>query len=140
MLMMTRIRCYRELQRFETFEERFDYLSLLGQVGQDTFGFDRWINQKFYTSREWRKVRQAIIIRDNGCDLGIPGCEIHTDLLIHHMNPVTKDQLIHNAEEALDIEFLVCTTKITHNAIHYGTSTSLKSLPIVRGPGDTRLW
>jgi hypothetical protein len=137
---MTKFRCYRELRRLETFEERFEYLNLRGQVGADTFGFDRWINQQFYASREWRSVRQAVILRDNGCDLGISGREIHEDLLIHHMNPVTKDQLMHNAAEALDIEFLICTTKMTHNAIHYGTSNSLRSLPADRKPGDTRLW
>lgn len=140
MWMMTKTRCYRELRRLETFEERFEYLDLRGRVGEDTFGFDRWINQKFYTSREWRQVRQAVIIRDNGCDLGIPGREIHTDLLIHHMNPVTKDQLVHNAEEALDIEFLVCTSKQTHNAIHYGDKSNLQRVLGRRSPGDTRLW
>lgn len=137
---MTRIRCYRELRRLKTFEERFEYLNLLGQVGQDTFGFDRWINQKFYTSREWRQVRQAVILRDNGCDLGIRDREIHSDLLIHHMNPVTKHQLTHRAEEALDIEFLICTTKLTHNAIHYGNQSNLRRVLQRRSPGDTRLW
>lgn len=137
---MTKTRCYRELQHLSTFEERFEYLNLRGQVGKDTFGFDRWINQKFYTSREWRRVREAVIVRDFGCDLGIRDREIHSDLLIHHMNPVTKDQLMNNADEALDIEFLVCTTKVTHNAIHYGTSNSLRSLPPNRQPGDTKLW
>lgn len=137
---MTKIRCYHELRRLDTFDERFEYLNLRGRVGADTFGFDRWMNQQFYTSREWRNVRQLVIIRDNGCDLGIPGREIHEDLLIHHMNPVTKNQLMHNADEALDIEFLICTTKVTHNAIHYGTSNSLRSLAADRQPGDTRLW
>jgi hypothetical protein len=139
-LKMKTIRCYRDLRRLETFEERFEYLNLKGFVGKDTFGFDRWINQQFYMSREWRSIRQAVIIRDDGCDLGIAGREIHEDLLIHHMNPITKDQLIHRADEALDIEFLICTTKVTHNAIHYGTRNSLRSLPADRRPGDTRLW
>jgi hypothetical protein len=138
--MMQTIRCYRELQRLETFEERFEYLNLSGQVGRDTFGFDRWINQNFYTSREWRRARQLVIIRDNGCDLGIAGREIHEDLLVHHMNPLTKDQLMHNAGVALDINYLVCTTKVTHNAIHYGNQESLRSLPVDRRSGDTNLW
>lgn len=140
MMKMMKVRCYHELRQLETFEERFEYLNLKGLVGKDTFGFDRWLNQQFYTSREWRSVRHAVILRDNGCDLGIAGREIHEDLLIHHMNPVTKHQLMHNADEALDIEFLVCTTKVTHNAIHYGTRNSLRSLPAERRSGDTRLW
>lgn len=138
--MMKTIRCYHDLRRLETFEERFEYLQLKGVAGESTFGFDRWINQQFYTSQEWRRLRHDVIIRDNGCDLGILGREIHSDLLIHHMNPVTKDQLMNRADETLDIEFLVCTTKVTHNAIHYGTSNSLRSLPVDRRSGDTRLW
>lgn len=135
-----RSRSYSELRRIQTFEERFDYLSLKGVVGETTFGFDRWINQQFYTSREWHQVRYAVIARDNGCDLGIPGYEISVQILIHHMNPVTPDDIRHGEEWILDPEFLITTTKQTHNAIHFGDKSRLH-LPLVeRRPNDTKIW
>jgi hypothetical protein len=137
---MTKIRCYSELRRLESFDERFDYLNLQGVVGETTFGFDRWINQKFYTSREWRSIRHEVILRDNGCDLGVADYEIHTDLLIHHMNPVSKDELLNGIDVALDPEFLITTSKRTHNAIHYGNTNLLPKVVLTREPGDTRLW
>ena len=137
---MTRIRTYSELRRLETFEERFDYLKLPGTVGEATFGFWRWLNQQFYTSREWRHIRNVVIIRDDGCDLGVPGFDIHTDILIHHINPVTRYALVHNEEWLLDPEYLITTTRRTHNAIHYGDKDQLLLPGIERKPGDTRLW
>lgn len=133
-------RSYRELRRIETFEERFEYLSLRGSVGESTFGFDRWINQHFYTSREWSTVRTQVIVRDNGCDLGIAGYEIHVGLLVHHMNPVTLDDIRHSEEWILDPNYLITTSLRTHNAIHYGDASLLPRGPVVRQPGDTKLW
>ena len=135
-----RTRCYRELRRLETFEERFDYLKLGGEVGESTFGFDRWLNQRFYQSRQWRWARQQVIVRDNGCDLGIQGYEIEVQLLIHHVNPLTAADIQNGEEWILDPEFLITTSKQTHNAIHYGDASLLPKPYVARGPGDTRLW
>lgn len=137
---MSRIRTYTELRKHSTFEERFAYLSMPGEVGKATFGFDRWINQQFYRSREWKRAREYVIVRDEGCDLGIPGYDIHEDLLVHHMNPVTADDLIRGEEWVLDPEFLITTTHRTHNAIHYGDASLLRRAPVERRPGDTKLW
>lgn len=134
------IRSYSELRRLSTFEERFKYLSLRGQVGRSTFGFDRYINQKFYTSSQWRHIRQQIIVRDQGCDLGIDGYEIHNRLVIHHMNPLTADEISDGDLSILDPEFLITTTHQTHNAIHYGDEKLLAKPLVVRRPGDTKLW
>jgi hypothetical protein len=134
------IRSYSELRRFETFEERFKYLSLRGQVGRSTFGFDRYINQQFYTSSQWRHTRQQIIVRDQGCDLGIDGYEIHSRLVIHHMNPLTADEISDGDLSILDPEFLITTTHQTHNAIHYGDEKLLSRPLVERRPGDTKLW
>jgi hypothetical protein len=134
------IRTYRELRRLRTFEERFRYLSLRGEVGQSTFGFDRYINQQFYTSTQWRQVRNHLIARDNGCDLGVEGYEIYDRLIIHHMNPMTADDITQGDEKILDPEFLVTTTHLTHNAIHYGDESLLKKPFVERKRGDTRLW
>ncbi len=133
-------RTYQELRHLETFEDRYDYLELRGVVGESTFGFDRWVNQKFYTSPEWRWVRQRVIARDNGCDLGVDGFEIETNLLIHHINPLTPDDIQDGAEWILDPEFLITTTKKTHNAIHYGDRSLLPQPVVERAPGDTSLW
>ena len=135
-----RTRTYSELRRLKTFEERFDYLLLRGEVGRSTFGFDRWINQHFYRTPEWKQARSYVIYRDNGCDLGVPGYEIHTDLLVHHINPISPDDLIQGEEWVLDPEFLITTTHRTHNAIHYGDRSLLPDVVIERKPGDTRLW
>ena len=134
------IRRYAELRRLETLEERFEYLVLRGTVGQDTFGFDRYINQQFYRSREWKLVRYEVIARDNGCDLGIAGYEIHDRIYIHHMNPMSPEDIAHGAPEILDPEFLITTTHQTHNAIHYGAASLLARPPVERQPGDTKLW
>jgi hypothetical protein len=135
-----RRRTYSELRRLTTFEERFDYLSMSGEVGKTTFGFDRWINQQFYRSREWKQVRDYVVVRDGGCDLGIPGYEIHAQLLVHHMNPVTPEDLIGGEAWILDPEFLITTTHQTHNAIHYGDMSLISRAPVERRPGDTKLW
>lgn len=135
-----KIRCYSELQSLETFEERFDYLELKGVVGESTFGFDRWVNQRFYKSHEWYLARAHVIIRDNGCDLGVPGYEIHTGVLVHHMNPVSMDDIKHGNEDLFNTEYLVLTSLNTHNAIHYGDKSLLPRGPVERKSGDTTLW
>jgi len=133
-------RTYSELMQLTSFEDRFDYLSIKGVVGESTFGFERHLNQKFYTSREWRLTRDAVITRDYGCDLAIPGFEIYDRILIHHMNPITPDDIVHGNVDILDPEYLISVTHRTHNAIHYGDKHML-ALPVIeRRPGDTRLW
>jgi hypothetical protein len=133
-------RTYSQLRRRQTFESRFEYLSIGGDVGEATFGFDRWINQRFYRSREWKQVRDHVIFRDNACDLGIEGYEIHANLLVHHMNPIVAEDLIRGEEWVLDPEFLITTTHRTHNAIHYGDESLIRKPFVERRPGDTKLW
>jgi hypothetical protein len=138
--MMTRIRTFTELIQYKTFEERFEYLKIGGDVGRSTFGFDRYLNQKFYSSWEWKRIRQQVILRDNGCDLGVPGYEIHSELLIHHINPMSVDDIKHGEEWILDWNYLVTTTKTTHNAIHYGSDLIMPKVVMERSPNDTKLW
>jgi hypothetical protein len=133
-------RTFSELQRIETFEDRFRYLALHGGVGDTTFGFDRFLNQLFYTSRQWRQMRQHVIARDEACDLAVEGYEIHSRLVIHHMNPMTPDDIIHDDSRILDPEFLITTTHRTHNAIHYGDERLLARPFVPRRRGDTQLW
>jgi len=133
-------RTYSELRRLRTFDERFEYLALRGRVGESTFGFDRFLNQKFYTSAQWRQVRQEIILRDEGCDLGIVGHEIYDRIYIHHLRPMTVEDLKTGNPAVLDPEYLISTTHATHNAIHYGDLSLLTRTPTVRRPGDTKLW
>lgn len=135
-----RIRTYSELRRLDTLEDRFKYLSLRGEVGDITFGFDRYINQRFYTSREWRNIRHHIIARDNGCDLGVEDYEIHDRVYIHHMNPMTVSDIVDGHPSILDPEFLISVTLLTHNGIHYGDESSLPKKLVERKPGDTKLW
>ena len=134
------IRTYTELKRLKTFEERFEYLKLKSSVGRDTFGYDRYLNQRFYTSKEWRNIRQHIIARDLGCDLGVEGYEIYDKIIIHHMNPIDPEDIIHGNVDIMDPEFLISTTHQTHNAIHYGNPGNLPNQLVERRPGDTRLW
>lgn len=134
------IRSYSELRRLQTFEERYHYLALRGSVGASTFGFDRHVNQKFYTSRQWRDLRHEIIIRDDGCDLGVPGFDIHDRVIIHHMNPMQVEDIVHGDDNILDPEFLICVSHRTHNAIHYGDEKLLPRQFIERSRGDTKLW
>lgn len=138
--MVMRIRSYRELRRLETFEERFRYLSLRGEVGQSTFGFDRWINQHFYTSSQWRSIRSHVITRDNACDLGIDGYDIYDRIIIHHMNPMKVEDIVDGDDRILDPEFLITTKHLTHNAIHYGDEKQLLRPFAERKRGDTKLW
>lgn len=114
------IKTYSELITFPTFKERYKYLRIGGVVGQETFGFDRYLNQLFYKSPEWLSVRDQVIFRDSGCDLGIPGREIYSKILVHHMNPITKEDILKRSDLLLDPEYLICTVKRTHDAIHYG--------------------
>lgn len=137
---MTNIRTYSELIKLPTFEERYAYLRLGGKVGEATFGFDRYLNQIFYKSDEWRSIRDEVIIRDNGCDLGIEGREIESYILIHHMNPITKQDILDRSEFLLNPEYLICTIKNTHDAIHYGDENLLIKDPVVRRKYDTCPW
>ena len=139
-MVMKMIRTYSELITFPTFEERYRYLRLEGKVGEDTFGFDRWLNQLFYKDREWRAIRDKVIIRDNGCDLGIPDREIHSRIIVHHMNPITKDDILYRSAFLLNPEYLICTVKNTHDAIHYGDEGLLIKVPIERTRNDTCPW
>lgn len=134
------IRTYRELIRLPSFLERFEYLKLSGQVGHETFGFDRYLNQSFYHSSEWQPIRDYVITRDLGCDLGVDEYEIHGRIYIHHMNPITPDDVKQATKFLIDPEYLICTTHNTHNAIHYGDSSLLITEPVERMPYDTCPW
>ena len=136
-----KLRTYSELITLPTFEERFEYLKLGGQVGRETFGFDRHLNQMVYQhDPRWKKARDIVIIRDNGCDLGVEGYEIYGKIIVHHMNPITVDDILHERDWIYDPEFLICTVHNTHNAIHYGDKDLLITTPTVRTPNDTCLW
>ena len=135
-----RIRHYSELILHDSFEDRFEYLRLDGGVGRSTFGFDRYINQQFYTSREWHDVRSFVIVRDNGCDLGVFDREIPAGPLIHHMNPMSIDDILSKADWILDPEYLITTCHNTHNAIHYGKEDPHPKVVLERTPQDTKLW
>lgn len=134
------IRTYSELITLPTFEERFEYLRLGGKVGAETFGFDRYLNQIFYKSDKWLSVRDKVIIRDNGCDLGIEGREIYGRILVHHMNPITMDDILNHSSWILDPEYLITTVKNTHDAIHYSDESLLIKDPIERRKNDTCPW
>ena len=134
------IRTYSELRNLHTLSDRFDYLELGGVVGESTFGFDRWINQQFYRSREWRLIRDHVIVRDNGFDLGAEDAPILGAHLIHHMNPLTLEDFESSTENLLDPEFLITTSLRTHNAIHFGDKSQLPRPFVERSPGDTKLW
>lgn len=134
------IRRYRDLKGLRTILERFEYLRLGGQIGGSTFGFDRYINQVFYKSKEWHEARNAVILRDNGCDLGIDGYNIVKGLNIHHMNPITMDDILDRKDYIFDPEFLICVSDLTHKAIHYGDARLLPKDPVIRSSGDTCPW
>ena len=140
MTMMTNIKTYSELIMIPTFEGRYEYLKLGGQVGVETFGFDRYLNQAFYKSDEWLSVRDYVIARDNGCDLGVEGYEIYGRILIHHMNPITKEDILQRSKFLLDPEYLITTVKRTHDAIHYGNNSIIFEAPIERRKNDTCPW
>lgn len=135
------IKAYSELMSLPTFEERYRYLKLNGRVGEDTFGFDRYLNQQFYKTDEWRALRDEIIIRDNGCDLGVLDREIKGQkILVHHMNPITKEDILNQSDFLLNPEYLICVTKNTHDAIHYGDEGLLVTIPKERAMNDTCPW
>lgn len=141
MMSQKTIRTYSELIKLETFEERYKYLQLGGKVGEETFGFDRYLNQLFYTSDEWREVRNQVIIRDNGCDLCVPDHEIRgSNIIIHHMNPISKEDVLNRSEYLLNPEYLITTFKPTHDGIHYGTDDVLYRGPVERSKNDTCPW
>lgn len=138
---MGHLKTYSELSKLKTFEERFNYLKLDNTVGEETFGFDRWINQQFYKSKEWLRMRDEIIARDRGCDLGIPEREIIDEkILIHHMNPISRDDIINNTDFLLNPEYLITTVNNTHQAIHYGNTEMLSKAPVDRYKNDQCPW
>ena len=134
------IRTYKELSAFRTFAERFRYLQLKGVVGLDTFGFDRILNQRFYRSQTWKTIRDRVIVRDNGCDLGIEDRAIYGKILIHHMNPISPEDVMQQSDILLNPEYLICVSHTTHNAIHYGDETLLMTVPVERSKNDTCPW
>ena len=134
------IKTYKELITYPSFEERFHYLKIGGIIGEETFGFDRYLNQSFYKSKEWRSVRDRVIARDLGCDLGINGREIFGKILIHHINPITAKDIANKTDLLLDPNYLICCSKRTHDAIHYGDESILFTGFVERKPGDTCLW
>ena len=137
---MTNIKTYSELSKLKTFEERYNYLKLGGIVGADTFGFDRYLNQMLYTSARWRAVRDIVLVRDNGCDLGIEGYGIYHKPIIHHINPITVDDILKESDFLFNPEYLITTTHLTHNAIHYGDENLLMKAPVERSRNDTCPW
>lgn len=134
------IKSYSQLKRMRTFDERFQYLKLKGSVGESTFGYDRYLNQSLYKSKRWINIRDSVIIRDGGCDLGILGCEIFDKIIVHHMNPITIEDIELNRDEVFDTELLICTCMNTHNAIHFGNESKILKLPIARTKNDTCPW
>ncbi|ASR80065.1 HNH endonuclease [Arthrobacter phage GoCrazy] len=134
------IRTYSELIQYNTFEDRFNYLALKGSVAAQTFGHERYLNQDFYRSRAWKQVRRDVIARDLGCDLGLEGFEIHDKIIVHHMNPMSADNIIHGDQDILNMEYLISVTHKTHNGIHYGDDSVIPKPYVERRPGDTRLW
>lgn len=140
-MILMKIRTYQELCRFQTFKERFEYLKLNGQVGKETFGFDRYLNQIFYQKNpEWKRLRNEVIVRDSGCDLGIEGRDIYGIIMVHHMNPIAKEDILNQSEILLNPDYLITVSKNTHDAIHYGSSEILIKDPVIRTPNDTCPW
>lgn len=136
-----KIKSYSEISKLLTFDERFQYLKLDGFVGKETFGFDRIFNQLFYRSAEWKRIRNLVIVRDNGCDLGVDGYDIYgSRVLIHHMNPISLDDIENHTDYLLNPDFLITTTHRTHNAIHYGDDRLFTREPVVRKANDTCPW
>ena len=134
------LRTYSELILLPTFVDRFEFLRLNGRVGEETFGWERYINQEFYHSQEWHQIRDYVIIRDNGCDLAFDGYFIRSRIHIHHMNPVTTQDIMKRSRLVLDPQYLVCVSLDTHNAIHYGDASKLRQEPVIRRPNDTCPW
>jgi len=138
--MVNIVRTYEELITYKTFEERYNYLRLIGKVGEETFGYDRYVNQMFYRSKEWKRVRDIVILRDNGCDLGVEGYDIYDKVLIHHMNPISLNDIQFSSDYLMNPRYLITVSFNTHQAIHYGTQLNLITNPIERRPNDTSPW
>ena len=138
--MKTIIRTYHDLLKLQSFDERFQYLKLHGAIGEETFGVERYLNQQFYQSSEWRRIRNLVIVRDNGCDLGVIGCEIHGRPIIHHMNPVSIKDILERTDLLLNPDYLITVSHDTHNAIHYGDNNLLRQNVVIRTPFDTCPW
>jgi hypothetical protein len=139
-MMSMLIKTYTKLSRYNNFEDRYNYLRIGGAIGAMTFGHSRYLNQSFYTSALWRALRNDVIIRDDGCDLGVPGYQIFDRIIVHHMNPVTEEDVVEHSDFLLNPDFLICTSRDTHNAIHFGDSSLLPELPIERFRNDTSPW
>lgn len=139
-MLKTKIKSYSELITLSTFEKRFQYLKLEGTIGQETFGSRRWLNQNFYHSDKWLRFRDSIIIRDSGCDLGVQGYDIYGPVLIHHLNPITYENILYNDQCVFDPENVICTNLRTHNAIHYGTDNVVTNTLVERSRNDTCPW
>ena len=137
---MKKIRTYSELRQIKSFLERYEYLKLGGTIGHETFGYDRYLNQILYRSPRWRSTRNQVILRDQGCDLGVPGHEIFGIITVHHMNAITLEDIEENRDEVFDPEYLICTMHLTHTAIHYGDDSLLPKPLVVRRPNDTTPW
>lgn len=138
--MMNKVRTYYGLMQLQSYEERFQYLKLDGSLGSLTFGFDRYLNQSFYTSVEWKRVRNEVVVRDNACDLGISDRQLHGKIFVHHMNPITLEDIERSSDILLLSKYLITTSHVTHNAIHFGNEKNLVVLPRERTKGDTILW
>ena len=138
--MITMNKSYSELKHLLSFKERFEYLKLDGYVGQETFGFDRYLNQKFYKSPEWKRIRSKIILRDYGCNLGLKDFPIYSKIIIHHMNPIDTNDIKKVTDELMNPDYLICVDHKTHNAIHYGSDKILDPIFVERQEGDTDLW
>lgn len=134
------IRCYSDLKQIDSFIERYKYLKLHGRVGEETFGFDRYVNQSLYKSQKWKRTRREIIIRDNGCDLGVDGYELDDYIIVHHINPITLEDIEEEREMIFDPENLICCSSRTHKAIHFGDESLLPKELVIRTTGDTCLW
>ena len=142
MMNTSKIRTYSELSKLKTRKERFEYLKLEGRVGEETFGWDRYLNQMLYKDPRWLEVRDEVITRDLGCDLGLEGYDIPEGvrILVHHMNPINKEDILHNFDDVINPEYLITTVKPTHDAIHYGTEDPLSYGPVIRTKNDTCPW
>ena len=141
MMSQKNIKTYSELMKLKTFEDRYEYLKIGGKVGEETFGFDRYLNQAFYSSDEWKAIRNEVILRDKGCDLAMPDREINSNyIIVHHMNPITKADILNRSEILINPEYLITTIKSTHDAIHYGDKNLLPKDPIERSKNDTCPW
>lgn len=134
------VRTYHELISLPSFEERYEYLKLIGKVGAETFGYDRYLNQVLYRSSEWKRIRDKVIIRDDGCDLACPDRQIYGRVIIHHMNPLSKKDIVDKTDLLFNPEYLICVSHATHNAIHYGDVSQISKDPVERKPNDTCPW